>query len=355
MSTQPVPPPPSQATPSQTVRELLGRPVLLVTGKGGVGKSTVAASLARLAARQGKRVLLLELESVSRAAPLFGLPGLGPEPVEVGQGLSVASLDVMDSLRFFATDQLKVQSLVSLALRNKAVAGFFEAVPAIKPILFLYHLWRLEQLHGPDGDGRWDLIVCDLPTSGFAVGMYAIPKTLSQVFRFGPVNAYAAGMRTLLTDPRKSGVVLVTLPEEMPVVETLELQDSLRDRFGVRAAAIVLNGVFPDLLDAGEVAELAQALERQPPPAEAVEDALALEREVGAPEPKDLHELHDWLWAAELLAGRRSRAQAYLPRLREAAGGRVVELPFLFRRELPLEAIDHLAGDLASTLRGSPA
>lgn len=332
-------PPESDAPRPQaaTLAELLGRTVLLVTGKGGVGKSTVTASLARRAAASGKRVLLVELESVSRVAPLFGLRKVGPEPTRAAPNLDVMGLDSMDSLRFFALQQLKVATLVNLAMRNKAVESFFQAVPAIKPMLFLYHLWRLETEHGPTGDRRWDLIVCDLPTTGFAVGMYAIPKTLAQVFRLGPIANYAEGMRQLLADPRRSGVVLVALPEDMPVVETLELHASLRSRFGVEAAAIVLNGVFPELL--------------QPAEADAVAKALNLRGADTDPAHGDEAPVRDaWLWAARLLVGRRHRALGHLPKLRAAVAGRVLELPFLFQRELPLEAVDRLARALDSTL-----
>jgi len=299
--------------PRAILADLLRRHVLLVTGKGGVGKSTVTVALARRAASQGKRVLLVELESVSRVGPLFGLKKLGPEPKEVAKNLSVMGLNSMDSLRFFALQQLKVAALVNLAMRNQSVEGFFQATPAIKPMLFLYHVWRLESEQGPAGDKTWDLIICDLPTSGFAVGMFAIPKTLSQVFRLGPIFTYAMGMQALLNDPKRSGVVLVTLPEEMPVVETLELHATLQSRFGVESAAMVVNGVFPDLLGGS---------------------TRDLDDETLGPA---------WSWAARVLSGRWTRADAFLPRLRQALGGRVLTLPFLFRRELPLAAVDDLA------------
>ncbi len=300
---------------------LLQHSVLLVTGKGGVGKSTVAASLARLAALRGRKVLLLELESVSRVGPLFGLPAVGPQPVEAAPNLFVACLHAMDSLRFFATHQLKVAALVNLALRNKSVESFFSAVPAMKPILFLFQLWRTEVEHGRSGDGQWDLIICDLPTSGFVAGMYAIPDTLAQVFRLGPVAAYAVGMRQLLSDPRRAGLVLVTLPEELPLVETLELLARLQERHGVEAAAIVLNGVMPTALPEQDL-QLAEA---------------QLAGETTRP----------WLWAAQLLQTRRARALTVLRRLQAVLPGRVLTTPFLFRRQMPLQAIDELASALA--------
>jgi hypothetical protein len=228
----------------------------------------------------------------------------------------------MDSLRFFATHQLKVAALVNLALRNKAVESFFAAVPAMKPILFLFQLWRTEVEHGPHGDRQWDLIVCDLPTSGFAAGMFAIPEMMSQVFRLGPVAAYAVGMHELLTDPKRTGLVLVTLPEELPLVETLELRAMLQQRHGVEAAGVVINGVMPAALPEARLRDARRAL---------------------APDAAQ-----GWLWAANLLQARHVRARAAFDRLHVALPGRVLATPFLFRRQMPLQAIDTLADALAA-------
>ncbi len=318
MTVPPAHNPPTAPLPQAEVcADLLQRELLLVTGKGGVGKSTLAQALARHASQRGKRVLLVELESVSRAGPLFGVRHVGAQPQRVAPNLDVMALDVMDSLRFFAVQQLKVETLVNLALRNKAVESFFQAVPAIKPILVLYQVWHMLQLHGPRGDKTWDLAICDLPTSGFVQGMYQIPRTLQQAFRSGPVHNYAGGMRDLLLDPQRAGLVLVTLPEDMPVVETLELQAILHKAHGVLPAALVLNGVVP-ASDPGP-------LHVDPP--------LAA---TGG--------LHGALWAARWLANRRQRALALLPKLSDAAQGRVLQVPFLFRRDLPLPQIDEIAG-----------
>lgn len=319
---------------SPVASALLGHTVLLVTGKGGVGKSTVTVAMARLAAQRGQRVLLVELESVSRVGPLFGVAQVGPDPVEVDRRLWVSCLDSSDSLRYFVTQQLKVTALVNLALRNRSVEGFFKATPAIKPMLFLYHLWRIEQDHGRTGDGRYDLIICDLPTSGFAHGMYAIPDTLAHVFRVGSMATYAEGMRAMLTTPGRAGLVLVTLPEEMPVTETLELRAALQQRHGVETAAIVVNGMYPHLVGSGDVTHLQAALAHA---------------EGAGREP-----VSEWLWAARLLAGRSDRALGFVQQLRKAMSGRVVELPFLFRRDLPLDAIDHLAHRFGASSEGAP-
>ncbi len=306
------------------MQPLYERSVLLVTGKGGVGKSTVAAALARGARAEGKRVLLVEFESVSRVAPLFGRTEAPTEPVALQPGLDLMGFDLLYSLHGFAGDQLKVKALAKLALANRHVRGFFLAMPAIKSILFLYHLHRLEAIHGPRGDKRWDLIVCDMPTSGFVAGLYGVPTMIRQIFRVGPLSTVADEMSALLYDPLRTGLVLVTLPEEMPVLESLELRNGLRAKHGIDTAAIIVNGVYPELLDHDELAALAGA----------VQGEAALEADDA---------VSGVLWAADVLRGRADRAARLMPDLREAVGERLIELPHLFRRHMPLDAIDELA------------
>ncbi len=320
------PPKPQMAV----MKNLLDHSILLVTGKGGVGKSTVAATLARRAARDGKKVLLIELESVSRAAPLFRVAAATPEAKLVDHNIWLMGVDALTSLHYFALQQLRLETVVKLALRNNAVRGFFMAMPGIKSILFLYHLWRLESEHGPAGDGSWDLIVCDLPTSGYVIGLYGVPTTLRQIFRVGPMAKYAAGMAAMLSDPRRAGLVLVTLPEEMPVVETVELIERLRTRNGVEAAAVFVNGIYPELVAPAEIESL----------------VAASGRSSGGGSP----ELEGLLWAAELLAGRNARAKRLLPLLRSEVGDRMIELPHLFRRHMHLAGIDELAAIVGARL-----
>ena len=237
----------------------------------------------------------------------------------------------MDSLRFFALQQLKVQAIVQLVMRNKAVEGFFRASPAVRPSLFLYQLWHTVEHAGPRGKGQYDLIICDLPTSGFVAGMYAIPGMLAGVFRAGPLAGYAEGMRAMLVDRRRTGLTLVTLPEEMPVVEALELRALLKSKHGVEPAAMVVNAVMPRAVDA----DVLDALER------------ASDHDPAAVEP--------WLETASRIAQRRGRALAALHRLRDALPpDTVLTLPWRFERELNLAAIDALGlamrdGDPAAT------
>ena len=299
------------------MRALLEHEVLLVTGKGGVGKSVVAAAAARRAATQGKRVLLLEFEEVSRAAPLFGRAGAPEEPEQVAPGLWLMGFDLMHSLRSFALDQLRLKPLVDLALRNDSVRGFFLAMPAIKSILFLYKLYQLRR----DGE-RFDLIVCDLPTSGFVAGLYGVPLMLGQIFRIGPLAETVREMADLLQRDGRAGLVLVTLAEEMPVVETIELAKDLEERHGRKVAAVVVNGLYARALSDPQWAALAPLRGSQDRGTEAL------------------------LWAADVIQRRARRAEGLLEQLRGSLKTAPLLLPHLFKRNLTLEDIDQLAEQL---------
>lgn len=320
---------------------LLDHHVLLVTGKGGVGKSTVAVTVARAAAQTGKRVLLVEFESVSRAAPLFGLEAIGTTPVQVAHGLSIRGFDTMDSLRFFALQQLKIERLVRVVMRNKTVAGFFQAMPAIKSVTFLYHLWRLVAEHGPDGDGKWDLVVCDLPTTGFILGLYGVPTMVQQIFHIGPLARIARGMGDFLYDSERVGLVMVTLPEEMPVVETIEFVDALREKHGVRAAATIVNAVVSEPLQPGIGEKIRAQLEVTP-------------TESGR-SPDHTERLRGMLRSATILSGRAQRAARLIPDLTPNLVGVRHALPHLFRRDVTLSSIDILATALLASIRAQAA
>jgi len=309
---------------------LLDHEVLLVTGKGGVGKSTVSAALARAAAAQGKRTLLVEFESVSRAGPLFGLQSIDTEPIKVADNLWLRGFQTLDSLEFFALQQLKVRAVARMVMRNETVRGFFMAMPAIKSVTFLFHLWRLVEERGPRGDGTWDLVICDLPTTGFIMGLYGVPAMVQQIFHIGPLARTAKGMGDFLYDTRRAGLVVVTLPEEMPVAESIEFLGALRGRYGIAPAAVVMNSVYPRALEPGELAVVERAVHRS------TDAGLA-----------------GLLTAADVVVGRSERADRLEPVLRAAVAAPLLRLPHLFRRALPLAAIDKLAAAASADLHGA--
>jgi anion-transporting ArsA/GET3 family ATPase len=219
--------------------------VVIVAGKGGVGKTTVGATLAIAAARQGTDVLLVELEGHSCLGAPFGVPALGYEPVPLPAPGATGSLRG----RRLTPDEALVDYLEGHGLgrltrrlvRTGALDVVTSAAPGIRDLLTLGKVRQLEQ-HDPAG-----LVVVDAPAAGHAVSFLRAPKGMAGSATVGPVRDQALEALALLSDPARCQVVLVTLPEETPVTEAIETAFSLEDEVGVALGPVVVNAVWPAL------------------------------------------------------------------------------------------------------------
>jgi anion-transporting ArsA/GET3 family ATPase len=239
-----------------SVHELQKLRSLLVTGKGGVGKTTIAGGLARLAAARGLRTLAVEVvEDDDRDAPLaasLGLPVLREEPTEVAQRLHVAALSPSIGHRAFLRDTLPVRMLADAALKSQAVRRFLNAAPTFPEMGVLYRLLDLSRARRSDGSPLYEHIIVDLPATGHALALVQVPAA---VLRVVPGGAIGQAVRTgleLLCDPAKNGAIVVTLPEPLPVSESLELVRGL-EASDVAVPGVVLNRVPHDPFAAGEL------------------------------------------------------------------------------------------------------
>ena len=236
--------------------DLFARRLLLVTGKGGVGKTTVSAALARVAAATGKRVLAAEIsytsppseeEGVTLTSPLAGALGVPPlvdEPRHVEGHLYAARLSPLAGHLAFLRDTLPVAFLADAAMRSAAVRRFFHAAPTLAELGIVYRLLHLlKETHA--GAPRWQLVVCDLPATGHALALAQVPQTLASVLRAGPIHAAAQEGLRLLRDRTQTTCVLVSLPDPLPVSEAVELHDGLR-KLTIDCARVVLNRVPPN-------------------------------------------------------------------------------------------------------------
>ena len=236
--------------------------VVIVAGKGGVGKTTVSAALARAAALRGLSTLIVEVEGKSGLATLFGQPPFDYAEVTLAPGggadgagdVTARTLTPDDALIEYLEDH--GMSRVSRRLASSgAVDMVATAAPGIKDILILGKVKQLEQA------GAADLIVLDAPAAGHAISFLRSARGLLDAVRVGPINAQARDVLELLTDPARCQVVLVTLPEETPVNELVQTAYSLEDEVGVSLGPVVVNGLYPriDGLDADPVAAAATA------------------------------------------------------------------------------------------------
>jgi anion-transporting ArsA/GET3 family ATPase len=300
---------------------LLERQFLIISGKGGVGRTTVAAALARAAVHAGKRVLLAQMDSPERLGRLLGhQAGIGPEVTAVSQGLDAVNMTARRALHQYGLMVLRYETLYRTVFENRAVQGFLDAVPGLDAYAMLGKAWwhTTERVHGRP---RYDLVILDAPASGHAVTVLRIPKAIGETMPRGPLARDAAAMRALLRDGARTAFVIVTLPEELPARETVELARVVKDDLGLPLGPLVVNGLPPD--------ELADP---------AVRTVLA---RVG-PTPGD-PALAATLADAALLAARRDEAEEVLAGLRRDPGLPIVELPRLPTTDCGPAEIDELA------------
>jgi anion-transporting ArsA/GET3 family ATPase len=298
--------------------------VLIVAGKGGVGKTTVSAVLARVASLAGLSPLIVELEGRSGLAALFGDAGaldyVESELVPPGRPPGAGSVRG----RTLTPDDALIEYLDAHGMRRVSKrltrAGLVDvvatAVPGIKDILVLGKVKQLER------DGIADVIIVDAPAAGHAISFLESAHGLLDAVRAGPIRGQAQDVVELITDPSRTQVVLVTLPEETPVNELVETAFALEDRIGVKLGPVVVNGLYPPLpgldVDPAEAAA-AEGTALAPDVADAMRTAAAFRRE------------REHLQATQ--TGRLAEALP-LPQLR---------LPYLFAHEVGRDGLEVLA------------
>lgn len=227
---------------------LLGRRLVIVTGKGGTGKTTVAAALAVAAARRGLSVLVAEVggqeQIPQRVSP--GHPPVGYETVELVSGLTSIHIDPFEALAEYLGLQTHLPGVVDLVMRNKGFAQLLDAAPGWRELITLGKVWHLAQMKGPRGERLYELIVVDAPATGHGLTFLDVPRVVGSAVRAGPLRGHAHLVEELVRDPDQTVLLPVALAEELPVIETVELVARARDEIGIAVDRIVVNAVAPD-------------------------------------------------------------------------------------------------------------
>jgi anion-transporting ArsA/GET3 family ATPase len=257
---------PLESLAASSLSSLLQKRVLFFVGKGGVGKTTVAAAIAVTAARLGRRTLLIEIEESHRAARLLGLPGM-ENPANIVQTvsptLSVLSVSGAAALEEYLQLLIPVKRLVRMLVESRPYQYFVAAAPGLKELLTIGKVWYEERQQDLDAQRpRWDLILVDLPATGHALQYLHMPQAAKETFSEGIVHREAERITTWLRDADKTAVNLVTTAEELPVNEILDAHQQLRDTLQLPLGALFLNRLHAAPLSMLELAHLRQTLKK---------------------------------------------------------------------------------------------
>jgi anion-transporting ArsA/GET3 family ATPase len=310
---------------------LLDLKLLFVTGKGGVGKTTVASALALFASLRGKRVLICEVDAKGDVAGFYEAQPTGFSETEVLPGLFAMTMDTEASLREYLKLQLRIPVVGRIGPLAKAFDFVAMAAPGVREILTVGKLaYEVRERH-------YDLVVVDAPASGHIIGQLAAPQAINSLVKVGLIRSQTDWMLDILSDPLTTGLVAVCTPEEMPVNETIELAVRVKDETTVQLSAVVVNRVLPELFGRQEEAVF-DALGQAAPLAE-------LDRLVGG-------DADPVLAAARLAVTMRRTRATHLDRLRHHLDPTVpmLYLPYLFTRSHGLRTTRQVAASLGEEL-----
>ncbi len=302
---------------------LLDKRLVVVTGKGGVGKSTVALALGLAAARSGKRTILCEVAAQEHLSHVFERNEVGFREVEMVENLWAISIDPDESMREYVLLQLKVKAMRDLLFRSRIFNYLAAATPGLKELVTIGKIWELALDDRKVRSGHsYDLVIVDAPATGHGVGFLQTPRTFADVAKVGPIRQQAETLDAFIRDPKRTGVVVVALPEEMPVNETTQLERSLADEVGVGVDQIYCNGLYPERFSERDTERIAGASEAMSAAGQAACRAALTE------------------------ARRAADQREQLERLEQATQAPVTALPFLFEARLGVDEIGRLADEM---------
>jgi anion-transporting ArsA/GET3 family ATPase len=299
--------------------------LLLVVGKGGVGRSTVAAAIAGQLAERGKRVLLFETNANDRFGNYFDKPPVGTDPMQLAPNLWAVNATPATAIAEYGLMVLKFKTVYDLVFENRVTRAFLRAIPGLDEYSLLGKAWFHTE-EEKKGKPVYDTVVFDMPASGHSLSMLKVPWVIVDTVPEGPLTRDARTIKALLTDPARTGTVLVTLAEEMPVNEAIELEQKL-GAMGINAQQIVVNQVFPEHFPVGS-------------PVAKVVDTLAAQPASSSPLAEVTHH-------ALLSRDRRALNAHYLAELAQRARAPIAQLPMKFSTALTPTDVRDLGVQLA--------
>jgi anion-transporting ArsA/GET3 family ATPase len=277
------------------------------------------------AAAAGRRTIVCEVASQESAGQLFGRGAIGFSETRLRKDLFAISIDPDAAMREYLELQLPVRAMGDLLYRSRIFSYLAAATPGLREMVTVGKIWELALNERKTRDAEpYDLVIVDAPATGHGIGFLQTPKTFAEIAKRGPMAQQAGTINKTLTNHKRAGVVIVALPEEMPVNESATLEAEVIDRIGMAVDRIYMNGLYPERFDPGEQRRISAALQAGD------EDATPA-------------------LAAALDESRRAAAhREQLARLRELTRTPVGELPFIFSPELGVEGLETLAGGIGS-------
>ena len=305
--------------------DVFDRRLILVAGKGGVGRSTVAAAIANRLAASGKKTLLFETNANDRFGSYFDKPPVGDMVTQLAANLWGVNTNPAAALAEYGLMILKFKSVYEMVFENRVTRAFLRAIPGLDDYALLGKAWFHTQ-EEKRGKPVWDTIVFDMPASGHSVSMLRVPWVIVDTVPEGPLTRDARTVKDLLCDPARTATVLVTLAEEMPVNEAIELETKLTG-LGIVPQHVVCNQLYPKHFVPGT-------------PVAKVLDALTAAPALTSP-------LREVVQHASLSRDRRALNERYLAELRTRAKAPVHELPMIFAPTLSPAHVRSLGEQLA--------
>jgi anion-transporting ArsA/GET3 family ATPase len=249
--------------------------LLFVTGKGGVGKSTVAAALGLKLAREGRRVLLALCNSKERLSSVFECPPVETDVVPIAPRLWAVNMRPQQALHEYGLLALKSRTLTTVLFDNRYVQSFFRAVPGMQEWTLLGKAWWHTTEQDEKGAFKYDTVIVDGPATGHGLDMLRVPKVICEIVPPGLLRRDAERAWVMFQDPSQFGIVLVTLPEDLPTTETLELAHTLRTELSLPISHLFINANLNARLHEGQRDVLVSLAAHE---SESVRDIAALAR-----------------------------------------------------------------------------
>ena len=301
--------------------EFFNKRFVIVSGKGGVGKSTVCAALGLAAAKRGLRTIIAELDTREKIPLLFDKDPGGYRVQPIRENLFSINIQPDPALREYGIMKLRYERVYKMVFENEAMKKLLKVIPGMKELFLLGKAFNMERELTRDGNPVWDMVIVDAPATGHGVSLLRLPQVVLEVMQSGPMADEVRLMQDLLEDPSRTLINLITLPEEMPVREALELQSQIDNILRIPKGFLIVNQVWPDILPESDLTAL---------------DSLRGEKSTD-------RALQEALGCYDLFRRRRTLQNDYLQELEDRLPMPTIHLPYLFEGEFGGRQIEVLS------------